>query len=192
MAPTTPRTNRRTPGKEYSPQTCGKVVSYWESGQTYRWISEKLTIPANSVGGILRRYRHQHKGQSIRRPGRPKLLSERDKRHIIRLATKDPFISSQTIREDGGFSVSVTTIYRAILESGLRHWKALRRPKLSPENAAKRLAFARSVVDKPMDWWKGVIFSDETSIQHGCGDCEKCVWCHKVSACANAFHGRHN
>ena len=192
MAPTTPKKKQKAPRKEYSPHTRGRVFSYWESGRKYKWISEELSVPTNSIPGIVRRYRQQHKGQSVSRSGRPKILQERDVRHILRLAKEDPFISTHTIRNELGFSASVTTIYRVILQTGLRHWKALRRPKLSEEHAAKRLAFAESLVDKPMEWWKTVIFSDETSIQRGCGDRQKWVWCHKVSLCASLSHACHN
>ena len=192
MAPTTPKKKRQTPRKEYSPHTCGKVASYHESGNSYKWISERMGIPTSSIGGIVRRYRQQHKGQSLQRSGRPKALNERDERYILRLANQNPFISTFEVRKDTGFSASVTTIYCVILKTGLRHWKALRRPKLEPERAAKRLTFAKSLVNKPIEWWKGVIFSDETSIQRGCGDRQKWVWCHKVGLCANASHARHN
>ncbi|RCI15418.1 hypothetical protein L249_7036 [Ophiocordyceps polyrhachis-furcata BCC 54312] len=47
---------------------------------------------------------------------------------------------------------------------GIEHYKALRRPKLDEDTAARRLEWARRYVEKPATFWSNWIFLDETSI----------------------------
>ena len=56
-----------------------------------------------------------------------------------------------------------------------------RKSDITLEYAAKRPEFCRLHEKKTVDWWKGVIFSDETFMQLGCGDYIKWVWCPRVS-----------
>lgn len=180
MAPTTPKTRRKTSRKEYSPHTRGRIAMAYSKGTKLIDIAKELSIPKGSVYGILKRYKTQQKGRSQPRAGRTAILSERDKRHIQRAVFQSPFDSAKEIRDKCEIKAGESTISRAMRKSGLGHWKALRRPKLTPDHAKARLEFAKIHVHKPLDWWRRVIFSDETSIQRGCGDRTKWVWCRKV------------
>jgi hypothetical protein len=46
----------------------------------------------------------------------------------------------------------------------MKHWRAKRRPELTPELAAKRLAFATKYLDEDFSKW---LFSDECSVELG-------------------------
>lgn len=181
MAPTTPKPRPNPRRKEYSPHTRGRIFTAADKGTKIKDIANEFKVPIGSVNGIIKRYRTQAKGCSRHRSGRPGILSERDKRHILRALNTNPFLSALEIKDNCGILASRSTISENIKETGLGHWKALRRVKLTPEQAAKRLEFCRLYERKTVDWWKGVIFSDETSIQRGCGDYTKWVWCPKVS-----------
>ncbi|KAM4063611.1 DDE superfamily endonuclease [Hirsutella rhossiliensis] len=57
------------------------------------------------------------------------------------------------------------------------HFKALGRPKLTPEVAEKRLLFAIRHINLPLGAWKSWVFSDETSIAQGEGERQAWVFC---------------
>ena len=59
---------------------------------------------------------------------------------------------------------SVRTIQRRLFKSGLKSFRAARKPLLSPKNIWDRIAFCRKYESWTPDQWKKVIFSDETSI----------------------------
>jgi hypothetical protein len=77
---------------------------------------------------------------------------------------------------------------RWLKSEGIQHFKAIRRPKLTPELAKKRLIFARQYLEKPLSWWRKVIFSDETTIVRGGGDVPQRVWYSKVGLTSRSIN----
>jgi hypothetical protein len=63
------------------------------------------------------------------------------RRRIFRAIENYPFICSKELLVEAGVECSECTL-RFLKKEGIQYFKALRRPKLTPEAAAKRLAFA--------------------------------------------------
>jgi len=61
------------------------------------------------------------------------------------------------------------TIQGILEKEGITKWRAIKRPLLLTEYAAKRLTFATEYNDFNESDWERVIFSDECSIQRGAG-----------------------
>jgi transposase len=135
---------------EYSPHKRTRIVTAYNLGLSKRalWAKEGV-IPA-SVKGIVKRYKTQKSAKSLPRSGRPRALNERDLRHIDNAITKDPFISANELKKECGLSCHFRTITRELQRRGIQHCQALRRPKLTEEVAAKRLAFAEAHIEKPV------------------------------------------
>jgi transposase len=175
-----PNTLPKTPNSEYSPHKRTRVSIGYQLGLTPRVLAVKEDILPRSVSGIEKQYRVQKSAKSASRSGRPPKLSNRDSRRLSRLIDQDPFISPENLIAEANLTVHPRTIKRHLEKLGIKHRKALRRPKLTEIHAAKQLAFARLHVEKSLSWWKQVIFSDESSIERGCGDHQKYVWCRNV------------
>ena len=158
-----------TPRLEYSPHKRARVVQAYDLGMKVKDIALKEGISPGSVWGIQKRYRNQERGRNKRRVGRPKIISERDIRHVKRIIDVDPFISNENLLRAAALSCSISTLNRVLVKEGIQHHRALRRPKLTTELAAKRLTFAQRYLEKPLDWWKNWIFTDETTIARGDG-----------------------
>jgi len=169
-----------TPRLEYSPHKRARVVQAYDLGMKVKDIALKEGISPGSVWGIQKRYRNQERGRNKRRVGRPKIISERDIRHVKRIIDIDPFISNENLLRAAALSCSISTLNRVLVKEGIQHHRALRRPKLTTELAAKRLTFAQRYLEKPVDWWKNWIFTDETTIARGDGQANKWVFCSKV------------
>lgn len=149
-------------------------VSAWRIG-----IEEGVSPRA--AYGIETRYRYQKSGKDLPRSGRPPALTDRDKRHIKRSIEIDPFITTKQIKASVGLTCHIRTITRWLRKEGIMHSRALRRPFLKDEHAEQRLAWALEYIDKPIEWWKLVVFSDESTIARGEGEKEAWVFCRKVS-----------
>jgi transposase len=92
--------------------------------------------------------------------GRPKSLSERDKRHIISTMSNQA-VSVMAVKASLDLPVSERTIRRCIEESGkLQHRKMKKRPKLTEAHKLARVSWARIQIEKNFEW-KNVSFSDE-------------------------------
>ena len=109
-------------------------------------------------------YRHATSRRLIPRdarranPGRPKVLSLRDERLIVRtlqrLRSERASFSARKIQEETGlFNVSLKTIYRALRKNGYRYRQSRKKGLLSKDDLKKRLKFARSMKDKPVNFW---------------------------------------
>ena len=146
-----------------------------------REIALKEGVPAGSVRGIASRYRVQKSAKSSPRSGRPPLLSEREKRRIRREIAIDPFIKITDLIRNAELECSSRTVLRWLKREGIMHKTALRRPKLTPEHAEKRLKFAQEHVSQTDELWKRWIFSDETTVARGEGERQGWVFCRTVS-----------
>ena len=106
MAPTTLKPRPKPRRKEYSPHTRGRIFTAADKGTKLKDITEEFKIPMGSVNGIIKRYRTQAKGRSLHRSGRPGILSDREKRHILRAVNTDPFLSALEIKNNCGILAS--------------------------------------------------------------------------------------
>ena len=107
--------------KELSPFLRGKIFAKHSDGLSAANISRDLGIPRTTIWSTLQRESTQLDGKSFPRPGRPKSYTERDKRHILTIIKRNPFITYQAIREQSGLNLSSATFLRILKESGYGH-----------------------------------------------------------------------
>lgn len=111
----------------------------------------------------------RHTGDLKPRSGRPRKLTVRDERHILRIARREPRITYRDLIAKSGVAVSHDTIYRLLREAGIINWIAKKRPFLTPEVAGKRYAWALEHEHWTYENWAKVIWSDECSVERGLG-----------------------
>jgi hypothetical protein len=79
---------------------------------------------------------------------------------------RNPKTSGRKLAEDlataAGKHVSLQTIRNRFHESGYNGRAARTMPFINERNKRKRLEFARACVNKPVDFWKTVFFTDES------------------------------
>lgn len=114
----------KTKRKQHSPHKRTRIVALHEAGLTHREIAAREGVAPGTVSGICKRYRDQDSAQSLPRSGRPRVLNERDVRHILRLIKEDPSISYEQLRRKAGLECSPETIKRELLRQGIRHVRA--------------------------------------------------------------------
>ena len=107
-------------------------------------------------------------------PGRPRILSLRDERLIIRtlhrLRSERASFSVRKIQEETGLHVSFKTIYRVLRKHGYRYRQSRKKGLLSKNDLQKRLKFARLMKSMPLDFWtKDITFYfDGVGFAHRC------------------------
>ena len=90
--------DREGPKKEHSPHKRGRIVALYRAGLSAREVAAQEGISHRAVYGIVSRYDKQVKGRSNPRSGRPPKLSDRDRRHIMRLIEANSFISNTELQ----------------------------------------------------------------------------------------------
>ena len=124
-------------------------------------ISEITGRPWSAIKNFL--FRAKTKGSLHHQPrsGRPPKLSKQDRRAIIRCVKSNRTWTREQVRQQCCPHVCIRTLDQYLHNNGLRKWIAKKRPKLTPERAAKRLAWALERKDWSAEQFQGTIWSDE-------------------------------
>ena len=134
-----------------------EINSYVDSGLSQRQIALKLNLPVCVISNYLRLNENYGKLAS---PGRPTVLLETAKRHVIRECT-NKITTASTIKGNLSLDFSIRTVQRVIAAAPfIKRKKLKRKPMLKPAHIAGRLSFEK----KHMTWsekWQSVTFSDE-------------------------------
>ncbi|GFV16091.1 transposable element Tc1 transposase [Trichonephila clavipes] len=114
------------------------------------------------------------------RCGHPHKLSDRDTRAIVRKVKKNPEISAPKFADQiataSGKKVHPETVRRILRSGGYNCRVSKRKPFISSVNQQKRLDFASAHVGKDFDFWKTVVFTDESKFNGFGSDGRVRVW----------------
>ena len=96
------------------------VVFHHENGETEREIEKLLSIPRSTIGNIIRRYKNENRLELNRSTGRPRMLTKREQRTVIKKIKENPRFSApklaDMVYQQFHKQVSSTTI-RKVLHS---------------------------------------------------------------------------
>ena len=110
----------------------------------------------------------------------PKVLDERDIRHIVRHITSNRDTRRQAlsnITNQLQLSVCPKTLRKTIVEDiGLGHRIERKKPWLRPEQKAARLRFALDHIHWTEEDWIRVVWTDEMSMQTDANQGQRWVW----------------
>lgn len=134
--------NRR--GKEnLLPETRAAICSSVAAGQSPTAVARAFKINRGTVYNTIKRFQQHNSFESRPRTGRPRSLSTREERYLVKIARRFPRISWRALVHLDGSRVSLSTIKRIMRRRRLRKWRSKQRPKLTASHARERLAFCR-------------------------------------------------
>ena len=156
-----PKTSR----KELTQVEKGMILAFFEIFQKISTVSQIIGRPWPTVRNFLARSSKRSSIVNLPRSGRPSLLSQRAKRSLVRGARVHRDWNREKLRQILAPNVSLSTVDRALRESGIKKWLAKKRAKLTPEHAQKRLAWAKVHQNWSAEDFEGIIWSDECSVE---------------------------
>ena len=174
--PLAPISGNRLHNHELSPYERGRIIGAKIAGMTPRQIELTMKHSRGAVRGTIALEILRTNGNSLPRPGRPKLYHPRDQRAMLRNIRSYPKLTFQQRREDTGLTMSNTYIKKIASENGLHHWRAKKRPELTAKVAALRLAWCLARKDWTVEQWKKIMWSDECSAERGKGKKRSWIW----------------
>ncbi|KAK4513143.1 glycogen synthase kinase 3 [Mucor velutinosus] len=153
------------------------AITMLRSGISIRDIVEKLSLGKSTTGQI----RMEHcPGLGTSKGGRPRVLSEADKRYCVRKVTKERVSSAvkvtKMLEKNFLMKFHLETVRRALRTAGLGAIEKEKKPLLSDANVKKRLAWCKQHKDWTVDDWKRVIWTDETKINRFNSDGRQWAW----------------
>ena len=131
-----------------------------------RKIAEQLKVSKTGINQIIRRFRTE--GTIFRKAGSGEKRKTTENRFICRQVVSNPRISAKEIKEllkDIDVDISISTVKRRLNKREFNGRLAQNVPLISKRNIKKRLSYAKKYMDIPIQFWRRVIFSDESSFK---------------------------
>jgi transposase len=157
-----------------------KVHSLRESGQSWREIGLATGKSKDAVRKIYRRVVKNNSFVDKPRSGRPRKLTERDRRVIVNIMRKSEIKTAERARKEAAshhnINVSESTVLRAFHESGYVARVKRKKPLLTANNKKQRFAWAKQHNTWTINDWKNVIWSDETGFGLVSGEGREYYW----------------
>lgn len=121
-------------------------------------------INYHTIARIVRKLKATGQVAREQVPGRPKSLTEEDKRRLFTFIKRDPHITLIELKQHfAHIKVSTRTIQRAIKANPFfKRCRTKRKPKTSPSIRKMRLGFARCFLKTPKRFARKILFSDES------------------------------
>lgn len=134
-------------GKELTVVEKAQIEALRTAGKSYTFIANQL----HRSKGCIQDFVTKRRSYGLkRRSGRPKKLTEREERHISRIASNSTK-SANEIKRECQLQVSKGTIIRALNRNpNLKREKMMSAPKLKMEHKIQRLEFAKK--NMRTDW----------------------------------------
>ena len=115
---------------------------------------------------VIKLFTEENQIENKIRKSRPRKLTKRDTRFIIRKFVKYPCLSaikvSAEFHEKFSTSFSSETFRRVLREAGLHGCSARKKNFVSAKNRKLRLSFTKLMINKPKKYWNNVLFADES------------------------------
>ena len=143
------------------------VIEFTNGGMTQKEIAQTLNISRRSVQYIIKKFKETGQVADRERSGRPRILSKRMERRVVRISQGTPMWTARRVRQESNLTdvVSINTVKRTLRRHGLFGRVAVRKPFLSLRHRNNRFMWCSQRLNWPVDKWEKVIFSDECKLE---------------------------
>ena len=178
--PLGPRSGNERRGPELTPYQRGLIVGAAGSGAKPTQLARQYKVSRDTIKSTLRLDLERKDGESKPRSGRPKAYSDRDERKILRQVRLHPKCTYADVRKACVVTLCDSTLKTILKKHGILNWRARKRPALTEEHAAARLAWCLLRKDWGVEEWVKYMWSDECSVERGSGASQTWVFCTPV------------
>lgn len=141
------------------------IIRDREEGESFRKIAAKYSVSVGAVQHIWKKYQTYGIVTDMIGRGRKRATTEREDARIVREVKKNPKLSTRNIKELLNLDISRHTIARRLRGVGLKNYIASKRPFISKINKRKRYEFAKKYIGSSLNFWKTVVWSDESKFE---------------------------
>jgi len=152
-------------GKQTCTQIRKLIIKDIQDGFSQRKVATKFKVSKTQVQKLWKKFRETGSVADKAGRGRNRATTVRDDSRIVREIKKNPCLTIRAIQENLKLNVSHKTIRRRLHEVNLHSKLAKRRPFINKRNKIKRLEFAKKYAEMPINFWKNVLWSDESKFE---------------------------
>ena len=145
-----------------------RIIEEFNANKTYRCISNTLDIPVSTVGFIVKKWKELRTTDNLPRSGAPRKISERSRRQMMRKVRNNPFVTKKELQTDlslNGTHVCKRTISKELRRQNIKSRSPRKTPLLTKRHLKLRLEFAKTYLNKNDDFFKQILWSDESKIE---------------------------
>lgn len=168
------------PRKEISTDVRQLVVKYRNERKSFGEIAKLLNLSKSTVQTIFNNFENTNNFENKPRSGRPKKLSRRDVSFILKEVDNNPKVHATKLAQEVALRSNVIvhprTVSRTLNNAGFNSRTPRKKPLISEKNRKLRLEFAEMYKDKGLDFWKQVLFTDESKYNIFGSDGRAKVW----------------
>jgi transposase len=132
-------------------------------------ITNILNCSKRTVQRQLKSFKETSSFLDKQKQGRPKKMSEEIEQQVVAWIEEDRRNTTAKLRklvqEHFGVIICESSIRNVLKKKGYFGGVCARKPLLREQNKAKRLAFAMEHVNKPIEFWKSILFTDEKKFE---------------------------
>ena len=157
--------------KEHSDDLRTLVIKRFLNGDSQREIAKKTLLSRETVRSMIKKYKSTKCIGNLFGRGHKRKTAAMTDRLIQRKLKYDRRKSACSIaaelETELGMLISQSTVQRRAHEIGSFGRVARKKPYVNKINRVKRLRYAKEMLEKPLGFWKTVIWSDEFLVQMG-------------------------
>lgn len=139
-----------------------QIVGMWRAGATVPNIALEMGRSTKTIRRWIRRWEEEGSVETRPRSGRPRVTSARMDAMIVAAATAHPKRTSVEHTRDLGLNCHHMTTRRRLHEAGINCYIPAHKGWLTPTNKESRLGFALEHLPHTEEYWRSVIYTDET------------------------------
>lgn len=140
----------------------GRMVGMWQSGMSVRRIAEETGVSVKTVRRWLRRWEEEGHLRSRPRRGRPRATTQEQDNEIVEAVVEHALITSVSIVQHLQLPCNARTVQRRLHEQQFHCYVPAKKERLTQAQRDARLGFALQYLGSDEEFWKSVIFTDET------------------------------
>ena len=136
--------------------------------KTLKTIAKKFMTCKSAISKVVKHIETYGMAHNLQGRGRKRCTSKRTDRLITNMVLKDRNITAEQVRESlptDEKNISNKTIGNRLKENRLFSGFATKKPLISKKNKKLRLEFAKNYISKPPEFWRHVIWSDESKFE---------------------------
>ena len=169
------------PGKYLSLEERKLILNlHMKKQKSYTKIAKLLSRSRSTIQSVIGRFKYESSVDNKPKSGRPAILTDADRLQIKRMIAKDPFLSAPKISakllQFNQKEVHPQTVRKSVIDAGFKSRTPRRKSLVNEVNRRKRLNFARQYHNASLEFWRNVIFSDESKYNIFGSDGRLRVW----------------
>ena len=151
--------------KELSVSVRGIIVGRMQEGANAIDLAQEYNVHKSIIYRIVKHWKKAGTCENKHRSGCPEILSEREKRCIIKDVLKKPRITLGELADNNQLNVSEDTIQRVLTSRNLYSHIPAHKPYLTTEQEKVRLIWCKIRQNWTKVKWREIIFSDESTFE---------------------------